>query len=146
MARISSGSPEGAGAADRFRPSERGTSRCVPSELKSGSLCVRRTLRRGDALGVIESEEWMSPRRFLSALGPTAGALGVLIRKSIAGKVESMCVYFEFRAGSITPLTGDLIPAFTKLNKSGLMSAITDQECSICGCLAQETQIIQQWY
>jgi hypothetical protein len=78
MARISSGSSEGAGAADKLGPSERGTSRCVPSELRSGSLGVRRTLRRADALGVIESEEWMSPRRFLGVLGP-AGALGVLI-------------------------------------------------------------------
>jgi len=81
MARISSGSSEGAGAADRFGPSERGTSRCVPSELRSGSLGVRRTLRRADALGVIEREEWMSPRRFLGVFGPTAGALGVLIHK-----------------------------------------------------------------
>lgn len=79
MARISSGSSEGAGAADRFGPSERGTSRCVPSELRSGSLGVRRTLRRADALGVMEREEWISPLRFLGVFGPAAGALGVLV-------------------------------------------------------------------
>ena len=80
MARISSGSSEGAAAADKFGPSERGMSRCAPSELRSVSLGVRRTLRRADALGVIEREEWMSPLRFLGVLGPTVGALGVLIQ------------------------------------------------------------------
>lgn len=68
MALISSGSSEGAAGAERLGAEfDIGTSRWVPSELRlSGSafLTEGRRARRADAVGVMEKDEWMSPRRF----------------------------------------------------------------------------------
>ena len=69
MALISSGSSEGAAGAERLGAAlDNGTSRWVPSELRlSGSVFLTgcRRARRADAVGVMEKDEWMSPRRFL---------------------------------------------------------------------------------
>ncbi len=64
MARISSGSSDGASGAERGGA----VSRLAPSELK-GSDCstfgTDRRARRALELGVIDRDEWISPRRFL---------------------------------------------------------------------------------
>jgi len=76
MARISSGSSDGATVAERSGAEECGISRCAPSEFKlsasapPGLTPGRRVLR----LGVRERDEWISPRLFFGVLG-TAGLL-----------------------------------------------------------------------
>jgi hypothetical protein len=78
MARISSGSSEGASWAERWGADDAGTSRW--SELRlfgsRAGWAVRRG-RRAEELGVIAREEWISPRLFLGVL---LGA-GLLILK-----------------------------------------------------------------
>ena len=66
IARISSGSSDGAAAAERFGADDMGRSRWVPSELRLLRSLRVEGVRRGllaDALGVILIEGWMSPRR-----------------------------------------------------------------------------------
>ena len=94
MALISSGSSEGAAGAERLGAAlDIGTSRWVPSELRlSGSafLTEGRRARRADAVGVMEKDEWMSPRRFLGVF-VTNG----LLRDSIMFK--SMLIRYVIR-------------------------------------------------
>lgn len=76
MARISSGSSEGAGGAVRLLD-EAGKSRPSPSDAVSASGRVCCGPRRILELGVIEMEECMSPRRFLGVRG-VLGTAGLL--------------------------------------------------------------------
>jgi hypothetical protein len=76
MARISSGSSEGASWAERWGADDAGTSRWSELILFGSDWAVRRA-RRAEELGVIARVEWMSPRLFFGVLL----AAGLLIFK-----------------------------------------------------------------
>jgi hypothetical protein len=80
IARISSGSSEGAAGAERSGADEDGgRERWVLSEfrLSSFSRLTRFALRETE--GVRDREEWMSPRRFLGGVVTAAGLLYFLV-------------------------------------------------------------------
>ena len=72
MARISSGSSDGANWAERWGADDAGTSRWSELRLRSGSRTPAGwaiwRVRRAEELGVIAREEWMSPRLFFGVL------------------------------------------------------------------------------